>query len=75
MSYIHGKSRIIPGLERELPGMKAGEEKKVMDLLRNRSERRRKRLRGALTVIQKLYQKLRIRLSCPVFFFILSMTV
>jgi FKBP-type peptidyl-prolyl cis-trans isomerase SlyD len=29
MSYIHGKSQIIPGLEKELSGMKVGEEKKV----------------------------------------------
>lgn len=29
MSYIHGKSQIIPGLEKELSGMKVGEEKKI----------------------------------------------
>jgi FKBP-type peptidyl-prolyl cis-trans isomerase SlyD len=29
MSYIHGKGQIIPGLEKELSGMKVGEEKKV----------------------------------------------
>ena len=29
MTYTHGKGEIIPGLERELSGMKAGEEKKV----------------------------------------------
>jgi len=29
LSYIHGKSQIIPGLEKELSGMKAGEEKKI----------------------------------------------
>ena len=29
MSYIHGKSQIIPGLEKELSGMKFGEEKKI----------------------------------------------
>ena len=29
MSYIHGKSQIIPGLEKELAGMKVGEEKKI----------------------------------------------
>jgi FKBP-type peptidyl-prolyl cis-trans isomerase SlyD len=29
MSYIHGKSQIIPGLEKELLGMKVGEEKKI----------------------------------------------
>jgi FKBP-type peptidyl-prolyl cis-trans isomerase SlyD len=29
MSYIHGKSQIIPGLEKELSGMKVGEEKKL----------------------------------------------
>jgi FKBP-type peptidyl-prolyl cis-trans isomerase SlyD len=29
MSYIHGKGQIIPGLEKELSGMKIGEEKKV----------------------------------------------
>ena len=30
MSYIHGKSQIIPGLEKELSGMKVGEEKKIL---------------------------------------------
>jgi FKBP-type peptidyl-prolyl cis-trans isomerase SlyD len=29
MIYIHGKSQIIPGLEKELSGMKVGEEKKI----------------------------------------------
>ena len=29
MSYIHGQGQIIPGLEKELSGMKVGEEKKV----------------------------------------------
>jgi FKBP-type peptidyl-prolyl cis-trans isomerase SlyD len=29
MSYIHGRGQIIPGLEKELSGMKAGEEKKI----------------------------------------------
>jgi FKBP-type peptidyl-prolyl cis-trans isomerase SlyD len=29
LSYIHGKSQIIPGLEKELSGMKVGEEKKI----------------------------------------------
>jgi FKBP-type peptidyl-prolyl cis-trans isomerase SlyD len=29
MSYIHGKGQIIPGLEKQLSGMKVGEEKKV----------------------------------------------
>ena len=29
MSYIHGKSQIIRGLEKELSGMKVGEEKKI----------------------------------------------
>jgi FKBP-type peptidyl-prolyl cis-trans isomerase SlyD len=29
MSYIHGQSQIIPGLEKELSGMKVGEEKKI----------------------------------------------
>jgi len=29
MSYIHGKRQIIPGLEKELSGMKVGEEKKI----------------------------------------------
>ena len=29
MSYIHGKGQIIPGLEKELLGMKIGEEKKI----------------------------------------------
>ena len=29
MTYTHGKGEIIPGLEKELSGMKAGEEKKV----------------------------------------------
>jgi FKBP-type peptidyl-prolyl cis-trans isomerase SlyD len=29
MSYIHGKSQIIPGLEKELSGMKVGEEKRI----------------------------------------------
>jgi FKBP-type peptidyl-prolyl cis-trans isomerase SlyD len=29
LSYIHGKSQIIPGLEKELSGMKAGEEKNI----------------------------------------------
>ena len=29
MTYIHGKSQIIPGLEKELSGMKVGEEKKI----------------------------------------------
>ena len=29
MSYIHGKSQIIPSLEKELSGMKVGEEKKI----------------------------------------------
>ena len=29
MSYIHGKGHIIPGLEKELSGMKVGEEKKI----------------------------------------------
>jgi FKBP-type peptidyl-prolyl cis-trans isomerase SlyD len=29
MTYTHGKGQIIPGLERELSGMKAGDEKKV----------------------------------------------
>jgi FKBP-type peptidyl-prolyl cis-trans isomerase SlyD len=30
MSYTHGQGQIIPGLERELSGMKVGEEKKVL---------------------------------------------
>ena len=29
MSYMHGKGQIIPGLEKELSGMKVGEQKKV----------------------------------------------
>jgi FKBP-type peptidyl-prolyl cis-trans isomerase SlyD len=29
LNYIHGKSQIIPGLEKELSGMKVGEEKKI----------------------------------------------
>ena len=29
MSYIHGKGQIIPGLEKQLSGMKVNEEKKV----------------------------------------------
>ena len=29
LSYIHGKSQIIPGLEKQLSGMKVGEEKKI----------------------------------------------
>jgi FKBP-type peptidyl-prolyl cis-trans isomerase SlyD len=29
MNYIHGKGQIIPGLEKQLSGMKVGEEKKV----------------------------------------------
>ena len=29
LSYIHGKSQIIPGLEKELSGMKVGEEKQI----------------------------------------------
>jgi FKBP-type peptidyl-prolyl cis-trans isomerase SlyD len=29
LSYVHGKSQIIPGLEKELSGMKVGEEKKI----------------------------------------------
>jgi FKBP-type peptidyl-prolyl cis-trans isomerase SlyD len=29
MIYIHGKSQIIPGLEKELSGMKVGEERKI----------------------------------------------
>lgn len=29
MSYVHGKRQIIPGLEKELSGMKVGEEKKI----------------------------------------------
>lgn len=29
MTYTHGKGQIIPGLERELSGLKAGDEKKV----------------------------------------------
>ena len=29
MNYIHGKGQIIPGLEKELSGMKVGEEKKI----------------------------------------------
>jgi FKBP-type peptidyl-prolyl cis-trans isomerase SlyD len=29
LSYIHGKSQIIPGLEKELSGMKVGDEKKI----------------------------------------------
>lgn len=27
MSYVHGKGQIIPGLEKELSGMKVGEQK------------------------------------------------
>jgi FKBP-type peptidyl-prolyl cis-trans isomerase SlyD len=29
MSYIHGNGHIIPGLEKELSGMKVGEERKI----------------------------------------------
>ena len=29
MSYVHGKGQIIPGLEKELSGMKVGDQKKV----------------------------------------------
>ena len=29
LNYIHGKSQIIPGLEKELSGMKVGQEKKI----------------------------------------------
>jgi len=29
MSYVHGKGQIIPGLEKELLGLKVGEEKKI----------------------------------------------